>query len=349
LPEICSVSGLIDGDMDPRFEAVETMALLMKHSRKPGVVEPIYPEHVEYVARLGCIYTGQLRARPFFVSCHSITTPLVMDDRATQYMFECLRYGAPCGTVCQAVSGLSSPVTIAGTVVLACAEILAVWMMGQAVDPDVEVRGSVATGSLDMRTTEVCFASPEALLQDAGVIQLFEEFYGGGMGSVTTWIDAKVPGLQAAFEKTYKQMGDGPAMGRGIGLSAGLLDAGATFSPTQAMLDLDLNAALWRYGRGAEVTPETIALELIEEIGIGGNYLAHEHTLRHFREVWYPEILNRGVWAEAAPRSGCETHLLRRADERWRSATAAYAPFELDAYKVKAIDEVIRDLHTSLG
>jgi trimethylamine--corrinoid protein Co-methyltransferase len=349
LPEISSVSGLVDSTVDPRFEAVETMALLLKHSRKPGTVEPIYPEHVAYLARLAEIFTEGGCVPQFFASCHSISTPLAMDDRATRYMFECLDHGAPCGTVSQPVSGATAPVTIAGAVVLACAEILAVWMMGQAVDADVELSGGVASGSLDMRTMEACFASPEAVIQDAGVIQVFEEFFGGGVWSATSWIDAKVPGLQATFEKTYKQLGVGAAMGRPVSLHAGLLDAGATFSGAQAILDLDLNEALWRYQRGAEVDAETVALEMIEEVGIGGSYLEHAHTLRHFREAWYPQVLDRRVWRADDARAGSEEQLLRRADERWRAAVAAYEPLELDRHRLAAIDEVVTAMHRAMA
>ena len=349
LPEVSSVSGLVDSRVDPRFEAVETMALLLRKSRKPGTVEPIYPEHVAYLARLGSIFATGDGAPRLFTSCHSISTPLVMDDRATRYMFECLERGAPCDTVSQPVSGATAPVTIAGPVILACAEILAVWMMGQAVDADVELSGGVASGSLDMRTMEACFASPEAVIQDAGVIQIFEEFFGGGLWSGTSWIDAKAPGLQATFEKTYKQLGAGVGMGRGVSLHAGLLDAGTTFCGTQAVLDLDLNEALWRYQRGAEVDAAATALELIEEVGIGGSYLEHAHTLRHFREAWYPKVLDRRVWRAEEPRAGSEEQLLRRSDERWRAAAAAYEPLELDSEKVRAIDEVVTAMHRAMA
>jgi trimethylamine--corrinoid protein Co-methyltransferase len=127
------------------------------------------------------------------------------------------------------------------------------------------------------------------------------------------------------------------------------LDAGATFSSTQAMLDLELNRALWQYQRGASPGAATAALELLEEVGIGGNYLEHAHTLRHFREVWYPQVFDRRVWRKDDPRAGGEEQLLQRADERWRNAVTAYEPLELDPYKTKAIDEVLADLHRSMG
>jgi len=349
LPEVATVGGLINNEIDPRFEAVETMALILGHTRKPAAMEPVDPRHIQYLARLGGIYCGKELDPRFVVSCHSMITPLVMDDRAACYMMGCAKYGCPMSTVSQPVSGLSSPVTMAGTVALACAEILGVWLIVQAVAPDATPTAGVASGSLDMRTTEVSFASPEALLQDAAVVQMFDKLYGGTVDSATDWTDAKVPGLQAAFEKTFKKLTAGMGAGHRIGLAAGLLDAGATFSSTQAMLDLEVNAALWRYQQGLEVSREAIALELIEEVGIGGSFLASEHTLRHFREAWYPRLLDRSVWSELAPRAASEQEVLTRADERWRAAVAAYEPLALPPDQATEIEGLLAHMRKALA
>jgi trimethylamine--corrinoid protein Co-methyltransferase len=49
-----------------------------------------------------------------------------------------------------------------------------------------------------------------------------------------------------------------------------------------------------RLARGLEVSAETIAHDLIREVGIGGSYLETEHTLEHFRaNLWQPRVFNR--------------------------------------------------------
>jgi trimethylamine--corrinoid protein Co-methyltransferase len=55
---------------------------------------------------------------------------------------------------------------------------------------------------------------------------------------------------------------------------------------------------------GFRITPETVALDAIDEVGPGGDYLGHAHTRRHFRNVWQPRLLDRNTFQswEAAGR-----------------------------------------------
>ena len=54
-----------------------------------------------------------------------------------------------------------------------------------------------------------------------------------------------------------------------------------------------------RLMRGFAVSPETLAVEPIRETGPGGNFLAHEHTVAHFRdELWFPSLLDRTYFAQ---------------------------------------------------
>jgi trimethylamine--corrinoid protein Co-methyltransferase len=48
---------------------------------------------------------------------------------------------------------------------------------------------------------------------------------------------------------------------------------------------------------GVEVSQETLALDVIDRVGPGGHFLEEEHTLKHFRENWYPTLLNRTAYA----------------------------------------------------
>lgn len=77
---------------------------------------------------------------------------------------------------------------------------------------------------------------------------------------------------------------------------AGTLGAGAAFSAQQLVMDAEIfswNAAI---AAGIAVDDETIALDAIAEVGIGGNYLGQRHTRRHMKEVWRPRLLDRSMW-----------------------------------------------------
>jgi trimethylamine--corrinoid protein Co-methyltransferase len=86
---------------------------------------------------------------------------------------------------------------------------------------------------------------------------------------------------------------------------AGTLGSGAAFSLQQLVMDSEIfswNAAI---AAGIAVDDETIALDTIAEVGIGGNYLGQRHTRRHMKDVWRPRLLDRSMW-DAWIASGCE-------------------------------------------
>ena len=82
--------------------------------------------------------------------------------------------------------------------------------------------------------------------------------------------------------------------GANIIYGAGMLDMGMGFSYPQLLLDHDLIKMIRRTVQGVEVSDETIALEVIEKIGVGGHFLSDPHTLKYMRtEQVQPELLTR--------------------------------------------------------
>ncbi len=87
---------------------------------------------------------------------------------------------------------------------------------------------------------------------------------------------------------------------------AGTLAGGTVFSLRQLVMDTEIfswNAAI---AAGIPVDEETIALDAIKDVGIGGNFLSQRHTRRHMRDVWRPRLLDRSMWDawEASGREG---------------------------------------------
>jgi trimethylamine--corrinoid protein Co-methyltransferase len=93
-----------------------------------------------------------------------------------------------------------------------------------------------------------------------------------------------------------------------------------------------------RFGRGVDFSPEHLALKVIEEVGPAGNYLTHDHTLRHFRdEFWFPQLMdhnNHDGWVKQGSRS-----LSDRAHERAEQILQDHSPPALDE---KTIGEIYR-------
>ena len=77
---------------------------------------------------------------------------------------------------------------------------------------------------------------------------------------------------------------------------AGLLGAATAFSPQQLVMDAEIFSWNAKIAAGIEVDDETMALEAIRQVGIGGNFLGQRHTRRHMKDVWRPRLLDRSMW-----------------------------------------------------
>ena len=103
------------------------------------------------------------------------------------------------------------------------------------------------------------------------------------------------PDWLACTQNAFGALG-ATATGAGITAGAGTLRAGRCFSAQELVLDSELfswNAAI---AAGIQVDDETVALEAIKQVGIGGNFLSQRHTRRHMRDVWRPRLLDRSMW-----------------------------------------------------
>ena len=191
---------------------------------------------------------------------------------------------------------------------------------------------------------------PGAILADAAVHQLFRFRYGLVVNVDPAYVEAKCPGIQAAHMRTYRQMAF--AQMASLSLPLGLLDNGSTFSPTQAMLDLDVSRAQYKLARGFEVTDETLCVDLINELRFceDGTYLESNHTLRHFREVaWDTTLMDRGYRrTDRLDPQEEDRDLLDRADRAWRDVLAEHEPIEVDPRFADEIDRIVESAKREL-
>jgi trimethylamine--corrinoid protein Co-methyltransferase len=103
------------------------------------------------------------------------------------------------------------------------------------------------------------------------------------------------PDWQACQQGAFSALGT-TAAGADVTGGAGLLGAASAFSPQQLVLDTEIFSWNVKIAAGIDVQEETIALDAIKQVGIGGNYLGQRHTRRHMKDVWRPRLLDRSMW-----------------------------------------------------
>jgi trimethylamine--corrinoid protein Co-methyltransferase len=338
-------------DSDPRVEPVEAYALLLEHTSRPGDAYCTEAAQIPFLVDLATAYYGH----PVFPRGPDfMTSPLTFGDRLANHTLAAIRFGIREFSIgVMPISGGNAPITAAGNVVLSAAEALGAMLTIRGLAPDATFSIAPCNGLIDMRKGTASFNAPEALLSDLGVVELFNRRYGGHavVAAGADYIDAALPGIQAAHERTYRAMAIAAFTGEHFRMGGqGTLDAGQVFSPEQFILERDMGDGLWQLGLGIEVSEETLSVETIEAVGIGlgRSYLDTEQTLRHWRETWFPRYLYRGEYTDDAVEHARDREMLDAAHRHYRECVARYQPPAIEASKLKEIGVIVQRARETL-
>jgi trimethylamine--corrinoid protein Co-methyltransferase len=154
-----------------------------------------------------------------------------------------------------------------------------------------------------------------------------------------TGIEATVPDAQAGYERALQVLTNALAGTNFIHLSIGMMEQMLLASYEQCVIDDEIIGAAFRIARGIEVNEETLAIDVIREIGPGGSFLGHDHTARNFRrEFWFPKVTNRETYPGWMAAGGKD--MRQRANERARQLLATHHPRPLTPEQERELDRI---------
>jgi len=240
-------------------------------------------------------------------------SPLQFHPEGLEVLVEFANAGLPVGFGPMVIAIATGPATLAGTLVQENAEILAGIVIAQVLKPGLPVTYWGIPHVMDVATGRVSFGSAEQGIMAVAMTQIGKA-YGLPVGINVGLTDAKIPDAQAGLEKGMTLL-MGALAGADIFGHMGVAGAEQGASLPQLVIDNEMAAYVRRIIRGFEVNAETLALEIIEKVGIGGNFLAELYTLTHlYYEVMSPKLLDRhdwGTWFAAGGRSLLERAVAR--------------------------------------
>lgn len=251
---------------------------------------------VQDAAKMGALALGDEKRffeRPFISGWVLTLPPLGISHASLDALMQMSRLRIPAMVSSGPILGTSSPVTIAGTVVQAHAEILGCLVVSQLTQPGAPVVYTSFARGMDMKTGNISMACPEFGVLKVAMAQM-GKFLELPVRMPAMLRDAKALDAQAGFETGM--------IGSLTALIADLMDG--------MQLDMDMvvdypdlifcneaMASIGRLTREVEVSDDALAFNVIKETGPGGNFLAHTHTLEKFRqELWTPALFERGDW-----------------------------------------------------
>ncbi len=271
---------------------------------------------VEDVVELASAAVGgrdELMKRPIVSSIHTSSSPLVIEGEGLEAGFVAADAGIPICFYVMPGPGATGPATLAGSVAVGIAEALAGNTIFQLHRPGTAYVFSCGMANLDMKTSTRAGGSPEHGLTSAAYTQMAHHFGFPALagGFVTT---AKEPDQQAAYEKFASALTPilaGADMIAGIGL----LEDCRTVWLEQLVIDGEMSEIIGRMARGIDVDEESLAVDVVERVGPGRDYLGQRHTVEHFRkEHFLPTVSDRSSFDSWVSR-GKKSILDRAGDE----------------------------------
>ncbi len=234
-----------------------------------------------------------LRAKPFVSFITLVISPFKIDDNYGEMTCYLARKGLPVVVPTEPICGTTSPITLAGNVLVHVAETLAGITLVQAVNKGAPgICGSV--GSItNLHTMDHVGGAIERGMINAAVSQIAQRLQ-IPLYSTAGTSDAKTVDVQASYESAMSSLLVAMSGANYIHDIAGLMETDLTVAYEKLVLDNEILGMCQRVLRGIEVNDETLATDLIIEKGPGETYLTDEHTLNHMHgEFFMPELANR--------------------------------------------------------
>ncbi|UCC61975.1 MAG: trimethylamine methyltransferase family protein, partial [Anaerolineae bacterium] len=187
--------------------------------------------------------------------------------------------------------GGTAPVTLAGGQALGNAEVLSSLVMHQHKHPGEPFVYGSGLHHMDMKTTISVYGAPEFQLARIAVAEM------GRFYELPTWgyaghTDSCVMDEQAAADATFSAS-VALLAGHNLVHDVGYLEAGLTTSPEMIVFTAETISMMRHFMAGVSLDADALAAEAIHQVGPGGDFLTHKHTLRHFRELWQPTLFSR--------------------------------------------------------
>ena len=342
LPNIdfCESLGTIS-DVHPDLAASYEFATMFPNTSKPIVAWSYGWDDSADIHKIAIAEAGGQEAfeqRPNYVHYCEPLSPLVSTFEAVDKVIFAARHAVPVIFTTCALAGGTAPVTPAGIIIQTTAESFMGLVLSQTIRPGLPFFMGGVLSVMDMSAMILTYGAPELCLMMAGATEL-AHYVGLPLWQTGGCTDSKCLDEQAALEGSLSCFFSALS-GGDLCHDVGYTESGMTGSILQTVMMDDAIGYSRRITRGIEVNEDTLATDVIHNVGPDGHYLYEEHTMRHFKtEFWYPNLCDRHnfeEWVEAGKKT-----MRDRVIERTREILSSHEPSKVSPETEKAIEEVM--------
>ena len=330
----------IPADVDPNLTYDVQMALMLEYSTKPIVFVTNDKASCQRAIDMAAAVAGgheALREQQHILLYSEPSSPLQQSETALDKLLLMAEYELPIVHSPGPQMGGTAPITMASGLAMSVAEILSSIVLHQLKKPGAPFVFGAGLHHMDMRATQICYASPEFQLTKAAIAEL-GRWYG-----IPTWgyagcSDAKIMDEQAALEAMLSVV-MARLSGGNLIHDVGYMESGLTTSFEMIVLTDELIGMTNHIMKGIEVSEDTLMLDEVDTVGPGGHFLDTEETLNRFHDFWLPGLLDRRrrlQWLD----TGAET-MGQRLNARVKEIIKEYQPKPLEAERKQKLQDIL--------
>ncbi len=284
----------------------------------------------------------ELARRPMAIFDLCPSAPLKWGDFIVQNLMDCAKYGIPGEILPMPQLGATGPVTLAGSLVQLNAEFLSGLVVSQLANPGAPVIYGGSPTTFDMRYLTARLGAIETVMLGCAYAQI-GKYYGLPTHMYLGLSDAKIVDAQSGFES-----GIGMTLGTLAGINVisgpGMLDFENCQSFEKLVMDDTICGMALRLIRGIDVNDQTLAVDVIRKVGVGGHYLAQKHTMEWLkREIFNPsDLVDRqdlNIWKKLGSKD-----TVQRAKEIAQRIIRDHKPEPMPRDIEKNLDDVGRNI-----
>jgi trimethylamine--corrinoid protein Co-methyltransferase len=298
------------GASQPLHELDAMLNCSSKHAQPMTAVRPDTARACVEMAAIAAGGLRELRERPIISTFVCSRSPLCYEGPMMEAAFIYAEYGVPCGFLDMTIGCATAPATLAGSLAQGNAEVIGGMAILELLFPGAKTfYGSCAT-VMDLRTGGATCGGPEDVLLQAASAQM-ARFYGVPSMVGTFATGAKRADWQAGVENTLSGVVSTLA-GAELMCGAGMLKGATVFSFEQLVKDCEIFDICSKLSGRFEINADTLAEDVIADVGPDGHFLVEEHTIENMRAQWQTSVFDRSVHDSDAPRPDEKANAIAR-------------------------------------
>ncbi len=330
-------------DVPVSYRHLQRVLLNMTLSDKPttgAAHDRIIPQDVLNMARIAFGDDAlDTPVDPVIVGIVNVNSPLRYDERMLGGLISYARAGQALIMTPFIVAGAMSPITIAGAIAQQNAEVLAGTALAQLIRPNTPVLYGPFSTNADMRSGSPAFGTPEGGWVSVMAAQMarYYNLPSRGNGGLT---NANSNDAQSAYEALWTLWPTVMAHSNYIMHGAGWLETGLTISFEKLMIDMENLAMFQHFLQGIEVNKDTLAVDMMAEVGPGGHHFGTPHTQARFSNAFYEPFLSTRLSMENWQTQGAPD-TAQRANTLWKQLLKEYEPPPIDSNVKQALEDYV--------